>query len=288
MTIEVDTTARDSNTNIIQRIARFKAALNELMVQPEIQGPINQGSEGVARKLNVDEAEVADFVSHKLPCYLATINITDPEWPELLRRWCRSVAGKYGLNILRRREPEKKYEDLETHLNSNGKRNSKPVFKPDIPTPEDELSQKEQETIWEARSEDIHARTCSLIATDDVANLWSQDYTPKQIAALLKKSPKTIYGRLKKKQKEVMKAIGLKESAENKAIIKKGLRELYANSLGHTDHDTPDREDTLLNITVSTEQCFVSEPNGGVSKKSDVSVILHKRPRKKAPPKLSH
>jgi hypothetical protein len=256
------------------------------MVQPEIQDEINKSSDGVGRELKIDEAEIAEYVSRKLPYYLATIDTTDPEWRELLSRWCRAVAGKHGLNIVKRREAERKHEDLITHLNSIGKRNSRRVFKSDIPTPEDEVSQKEEELIWEARAEDIHARTRRLISTDPSSSLWGQGYKPKQIAEILKKSPKTIYGKLKKKQKAVMEEIGLTESDENKAILKKGLRELYANSLEQTDQDTPNPEDAArLNVTVSAKQYFSSAPNIGISKKSDISVVVHKRPRKKSPPK---
>jgi hypothetical protein len=292
METEINVSERDSETDLIQAISRFHEALNTLMVQPEIQGIINKSSQGVGRKFNIDEAELAEFLSKRLPYYLATINTANPDWEELLSRWCRSVVNKHGLNILNHHsETKKKHEDLVMHLNTKGKRNSRRMLKSDVPTPEDELSIKEEEPIWEARAEDIRAKTRPLISEDEAVELWSKGCKPKHIAEILKKSPKTIYDRLSKKHKAVIQEIGFIEpekDKKNKALIKEGLRELYANSLEQPDLNAPDREDTdLLNVTVSAQD-LSSEPNGGISKRSDISVVIHKRPRKKSPPDQSH
>jgi len=272
----IDVTERGAETNIIHSISQYHAALNALVVRPEIQNPINRSAHAVGLEFNIDEAELAEHITQRLPHFLATINIANPDWEEQLSRWCRSVARKHGLNILNHRsDTEKKYEDLTIHLNSKGKQNSHRMLRSDIPTPEDELSMKEEAPIWEARAEDARARTRALISEDPVAYLWSKGYKPRQIAALLNKSPKTIYGRLSRLHKAVIQEIGFTESAENKALIKEGLRELYANSLEPPEQNTANPEDTaLLNVSVSA---------GSISKRSEVSVVIHKRPRKKSP-----
>lgn len=230
-----------SDADVVHALSKFQEALNALLVQPAIQEVINRSSRKVANNFNIDEAALATFLTNKLPSHLATINTAEPDWLEQLSRWCQTVVEHRGLNILKHRKlTEKNHEDLVTHLNSAGKRNQRRVLKSDIPTPEAELSQKEQVRLWQARAIDIRARVLGVITEDIViAKLWIQGHNAKEIAKMLDKPAKTVYGKIGKMHKAVVQEIGFTPSDENKGLMKPGLRELIANSLEGLALDSP-------------------------------------------------
>jgi hypothetical protein len=120
---------------VINAFSNFKTALNELLIQPHIQEVINKTSR--------DEAELAFFLSGKLPGYFPSINTADENWPVSLIRWSSTVVTNRSRNIWKTKNTtEKNYEALVDHLNSSGKRNSQRIFI--SATPEDELSIAEQ------------------------------------------------------------------------------------------------------------------------------------------------
>lgn len=234
-------TGPNSEAEVANALSTFQQALNALMVQPAIQDVINQSARKVAIKLNIDEAALATFLSDKLPSYLATINTSDADWFELLSRWCMTVTEHRALNILKHRKlTEKNHEDRVTHLNSTGKRNQQRMLKTDVPTPEEQLSQKEEARLWQARAIDLRARVLGVITEDIViAKLWIEGYTAKEIAKILNKPAKTVGGKIAKLQKAVVQEIGFIPSAGSKGLMKPGLRQLIANSLEGLALDSP-------------------------------------------------
>lgn len=218
---------------IIYSICNYQAALKQLIIEPGIQKVIDRISLKVAAEFHLDAAALATYLSSKLPIYLATIDTSKEDWEELLSRWCQTVTKHCALNILRHQnETEKKHEDIVTHLNSKGKRNSRPVLTSHVPTPEEELLNKEKEELWKARSNDIRDKVLRAIMEDvTIAGLWSKGYKGIEIAKILNKPKSTVQGKLKKIQKAVIAEIGIIPSEDNKALIKAGLRELIANSL---------------------------------------------------------
>jgi hypothetical protein len=221
-----------SSSDVISAISQYKTSLNRLIIQPAIQEVITTTSRRAAQQFNVDEADLASFLSHKLPVYFPSINTVDINWPEQLISWSSTVVTNRSRNILKHKKTEKTHEELVTHLNSIGKRNKHRVFKSPIPTPEDELSIKEQEPIWAARTTDIHSRVRRVITEDIlIADLWSKGFSPRMIAEYLNKPDKTIYGKLEKIYKAVILEIGIIETPTNRSLVKQGLRELYGSAL---------------------------------------------------------
>lgn len=232
METEIEIIQQDPETSFTRAISKLIESANAVRVQPALQDTITDASQGVARRFNVDQAELASVLTEKAPYYLATINTTEAGWQESFNRWCRTVAGNHARNILKHRKTEKKYEDLVIHLNSDGKRNSHRIYRSDVRTPEQELSIREDAPIWEVRADDIRERVRRVIIEDVViADLWSRGYTPPQIAKLLKKHPKTVYGKLEKLHKLVIRELGITVTKSNRVIIREGLRELFSNCL---------------------------------------------------------
>lgn len=239
METEIDITNVEPNVDITdtapqaiinEAIAKAKAAfeaLNALLLNSWTEEMVDRISNALARQFNLDQEDLAEVLLEKLRFEIHTV-----ARPEALPAWSFRVVENHCKNVFKHSKVVKRHEDFVEHVNSGGKRNSIPVAKSAALNPEEQLIEKEEEPIWDARMLETRAKVRRIIIEDVIiASSWGKGQRPEVIAEEIHKSVATVYRKLGAIQKAVIEEIGLEETDENKGLIKEGLRELFVNSL---------------------------------------------------------
>lgn len=154
-----------------------------------------------------------------------------PPSSEVFEAWSRTVIRRHCLNRLRHSEVVRKHAESVVQMNCAAKRNSIPIERSVVPTPEDELIEKEEKRKWAFLASEIHDKVRQVIAEDVIASRWSQGQALQEIACEVDQPLSTVYRKLHQIQRAVLKAIAIEVTEENRVLIREGLRELFANSL---------------------------------------------------------
>ena len=220
-------------TEAIDATRKAVAALDSLLLNPWTKQMIDRKATAAAWQLNLDKQELAEFLIEKIRSEIHTIsNPNNRPVSSSLEAWSTKVVENHGKNILKHEKVVKKHESLIEHIHTVGKRNSIPIQKSSVPTPEEELIEKEEQPIWDSRKLEMRDKVRKVITEDVIiAYRWGIGQKPEQIARDLNIPVKTIYRRLSHMQKAVIEKIGIEENDENKAMVRAGLRQSFANSL---------------------------------------------------------
>lgn len=233
------------------------AAIDSLILNPWTRQMIDRKATAAAWQLNLDKQELAEFLIEKIRSEIHTVtNPNNRPLSSCLEAWSTRVVDNHGKNVLKHEKVVKKHEAFVEHINSGGKRNSIPIQKSAVPTPEEELIQKEEQPIWGSRKLKMREKVRKIITEDVIiAYLWGIGQKPEQIARDLNKPVKTIYRKLSAMQKAVLEEIGIEENDENKAIVRDGLRETFANSLRPVIESTAEKvSQAKSSITAGSRQ----------------------------------
>lgn len=212
-------------------------AFNQLVLHPATKDMIDSLATSYAWQFSLDREDLKDFIIEKLRTDLHTVTNPNHRTPsECLHGWLSISTERYCLNKDRHEKVVQRHEDAVTHDHTSCKRNLVPVLRSAVPTPEEELLEKEAEEKRESQTQDIRARVRRVIMSYSpehvtMAYLWGNKIEAKDIAELLQKPVKTVYGRLEKMQKAVIQEIGFVKTKENRDLLKEGLKQLFASSL---------------------------------------------------------
>lgn len=213
--------------NAIEKSKAAFEAVNMLLLSPAAREMISRISTALANQFNLNQDDLTEVLTEKLWSEIHTVS-----HPEALAGWLFRVGENYCKNVYKHSRVVKRHEEYVEHLHSAGKRNSIPVPISASSTPEDDLIEKEERPIWDERMSETRAKVRRIILEDPIiASRWGKGQKPEIIAEEIQKSVATVYRKLGIMQKAVIEEVGLIETEENKALIKEGLRELFANSL---------------------------------------------------------
>ncbi|HKR13058.1 MAG TPA: hypothetical protein VJT15_13445 [Pyrinomonadaceae bacterium] len=202
-------------------------AANRLWFHGWTQAEVKRSTTALANQHGVSQEDIKDWIEDKLRDEIHTVSN-----PKSLAGWIYRVGENYCLNFHKHSKVVKRHEEAVGHSAIAGKRNSIPIAISGSSTPEEVLIEKEETPVWEQRMLDTRARVRRVLTEDVIiASRWGKGQKPQDIALEINKSPATVYRKLAMMQKAVIDEIGLIETEENKALIKEGLRELFANSL---------------------------------------------------------
>lgn len=202
-------------------------AANRLLLHTWTQAVLKRVSTALANQFGTDQESIKDWLEDKLRDEVHTVIN-----PKALAGWLYKVGENYCKNCHKHSKVVKRHEEFVGHTVIAGKRNSIPIAISGSSTPEEELIEKEQAPIWKQRILDTRTRVRRVLTEDIIiASRWGKGQRPPDIAVEINKSAATVYRKLAIMQKAVIEEIGLIETEENKALIKEGLRELFANSL---------------------------------------------------------
>jgi hypothetical protein len=215
---------------IIETIETKKSAFdaaNRLLLHAWTQDVLKRVSTALAQQFGTSPEHIKDWLEDKLRDEIHTVSN-----PKALAGWLYKVGENYCKSFHKHSKVVKRHEEFVGHTAIVGKRNSIPIAISGSSTPEEDLIEKEEAPIWEQRILDTRARVRRILTEDVViASRWGKGQKPQDIAIEINKSAATVYRKLAMMQKAVIEEIGLIETEENKALIKEGLRELFANSL---------------------------------------------------------
>jgi len=202
-------------------------AVNKLLLTPSSIDMIARISNALANQFSLNQDDLAEILTDKLCSEIHTVSN-----PEALAGWLFRIGENYCKNLYKHSRVVKRHEKYIEHLNSAGKRNSIPVTISASSTPEDDLIAKEEKPIWDERMSQMRAKVRRIIMEDvTIASRWGKGERPEVIAEEIQKSVATVYRKLGLMQKAVIEEIGLIETEIDKALIKEGLRELFASSV---------------------------------------------------------
>jgi DNA-binding NtrC family response regulator len=219
--------------NTIEKRRAAIAAVNALLIHPDIQDLIGRTSASAALQFNLNPQDVSDRLTDKLRTKIHTLkNPNQKPLLECLAAWLHTIADHYCENTLKHFKVEERHRQYVEHAHSSGRHNGVPLLRTSVPTPEDDLIEKEEQSMWESRALPIRETVRRIVLEEFIiADLWAHGEEPKEIAEEIHKSTKTVYRKLRKMQKSVIKEIGIQETRDNKPLIREGMRELFASSL---------------------------------------------------------
>jgi RNA polymerase sigma factor (sigma-70 family) len=226
-------------TAIAETIGTINQALNALRMHPWLKNVTERTSTSLAWQFGLEELKPEDiqlFIIDKLVPVIHTVNNPNHRpLCECIHSWIYHAAYNYCLNVQRHVKVVRKHEEQAKHELTSGKINSVPILKSAVPTPEDQLLEKEAEEERESRTTDIRVRVRGVVmsyAPQDVSivYLWGTGLTLQQIAARTNIPLATVSRRLKKVQKAITAELEFDSALENK-VLKEGLRQLIASSL---------------------------------------------------------
>lgn len=228
--VQADISDAAPETIIIEAIETSKSAFdaaNRLLLHSWVQAVLKRVSTALANQFGTSQDHIKDWLEDKLRDEVHTVSN-----PKALAGWLYKVGENYCKNFYKHSKVVKRHEEFVSHTVIAGKRNSIPIAISGSSTPEEELIEKEEAPLWETRKLDTRARVRRVLTEEIIiASRWGKGQKPRDIAVEINKSAATVYRKLAMMQKAVIEEIGLSETEENKAVIKEGLRELFANSL---------------------------------------------------------
>ena len=208
-------------------------AVNALLVHPTIQDLIGRISASAALQFNLNPQDISDRLTDKLRTKIHTLkNPNQKPLLECLAAWLHKIAEHCSENKIKHLKVEERHRQSVEHAHSNGRLNGIQLLSTSVPTPEDDLIEKEERMLMESRAVPIRETVRRIVLEDYIiADRWARGEEPREIAEEIHKSTKTVYRKLRKMQKSIVKEVGIQETRDNKPLIREGMRELFASSL---------------------------------------------------------
>lgn len=227
---------------IAEAIAGNQDALEDVVTSSWMEGVLEPITTRHARKFKIDRNEIRDTVRDKLRENIETIeNPNQLPLTKCLASWLKKTSRHLCINKTRHRKVEKKYVDHVIHENNHGKRKSPKgimidLQQPATNSPEEILLKEEAAFLWASRMADLHLRVYDEIIMFppkdiEIALLWAEGKTLKEIAQALDLSLSTAQRHLKRFQKTILESIGIDTIIAGDPELLKGGHELIANCL---------------------------------------------------------
>nr|AUN36045.1 hypothetical protein [uncultured bacterium] len=203
-----------------------KASQDQLMASLWLAGAVEEIATRLARQFNEDRNEIRDRIYDKLRKKITTIkNPQNGPLSNCIRAWCNSTGTRFCLNKHRHHKVEDRYADRVIHENM-----------PTESSPEDILLQKEEDSLWANRRDDLHTQVYVAITKlppeeINVILLWAEGSTLKDIEQKTGVPLSTVQRHLKKSQKHIVESIGIRKLIAGDAELTKGAYELIANCM---------------------------------------------------------
>ena len=227
---------------IAEAIAGNKDALEDVVTSPWMEGVLEPITTRHARKFKIDRNEIRDTVRDKLRENIETIeNPNQLALTRCLASWLKKTSRHLCINQSRHRKVENKYADHVIHENNHGKRKSPKgilidLQQPATNSPEEILLKQEAASLWTSRMADLHLRVYDEIMMFppkdiEIALLWAEGKTLKEIEQALGISLSTAHRHLKWFQKKILASIGIDTIIAGDPELLKGGHELITNCL---------------------------------------------------------
>jgi len=217
-------------------------ALQDLMASSWIDGVIEKITTRQARKFEVDCSEIRDVVCDKLRKKINTIkNPNQIALTKCVAGWIKKTSRRVCLNKTRHRKVVNKYTDRVIHENNHGKRKSSKgimidLHRPATNSPEEILLKEEDNSLWVSRMADLHLQVYDVITTFppidiEIALLWAEGKTLKQIEEASGVCLSTAHRHLKHFQKKILASVGIDAIIADDPDLLEGGLELIINCL---------------------------------------------------------
>ena len=242
----IDIAAEQAITETIRKAKESFDSLNLFKGHPWIKKTVDSISTSLGREFELPPEDIRLFIIDELFSEIHTVTNPNHRSPcECLYAWTHKGAFYHCINETRHLKVVKRYEEAIMHQRRSGKLNSVSILRSASTSPLDQLLEKEEEHERESQTLEVRARVRRIVTSYPhdhitIAYLWGNlSMAPKRIAAEIQTPVGTVYGRLESMQKAVIKEIGIEEiaveeTAENRSMVKEGLRQLFASSLeGH-------------------------------------------------------
>jgi DNA-binding CsgD family transcriptional regulator len=231
----------DINITIADAIDGNENSLDDLMTSTWLDGILDGTSTRQANKFQLDSNEIRAWISDQLRKNIQTIkNKHKPPLTKTVKAWCNSTGKGFCLNKKRHYKVESRYVERVIHENTHGKRKSPKggtdIQGPTTDSPEDIMVEQEMNSLWARRMTNLHLDVYNIITKlppkdIEIALLWAEGFTFKQIACTTGIPLSTAQRHLKNFQKEILRSIGVEQLIAENAELLAGVHELIANCL---------------------------------------------------------